>query len=87
MSHAGLTSRLLAREIWALPRLLRGGKQVEQSARLTGYRSIDVVTDGDKVVTLLLLPRHAYVGHVAALRPLEYLPCGELVELVVNPPG
>jgi hypothetical protein len=54
---------------------------------LTGYRSIDVVTDGDKVVTLLLLPRHAYVGHVAALRPLEYLPCGELVELVVNPPG
>src|ERR1700741_3238883 len=33
------------------------------------------------------LPHHGDVGHVAALCPLEHLPCGGLVEVVVNPPG
>ena len=32
MPHTGADPRLLAREIWALLRLLRGTKQVEQSA-------------------------------------------------------
>jgi hypothetical protein len=39
-------------------------------------QAVDVVTDCDKILNLLLLPRHANVGHVAALRPLEYLPRG-----------